>query len=247
MPAEVASRGYEQVGIVIEGEGCYNCLVRDGCRGNGKAIRMKNREKAQEVARQVARDTLRQVDPVRTAYLSDTKYVPAGETGGFFEVNFWGEDYQVAYPEGSVRNLKSGEEAGFSVELLLLHYLIRADGTHLADRWVAFRELPDALTYDPAFQGRTSVPLIRTYGHDRDGFVAAARALGGEHLSFGDASFMFALLPRVRMAIVLHLGDDEFPPAVTVLFDAATGHYLPTEDLAVLGGIVCGALRKHGR
>jgi len=203
LPAEVASRGYEQVGIVIEGEGCYNCLVRDGCRGNGKAIRMKNREKAQEVARQVARDTLRQVDPVRTAYLSDTKYVPAGETGGFFEVNFWGEDYQVAYPEGSVRNLKSGEEAGFSVELLLLHYLIRADGTHLADRWV--------------------------------------------DLSFGDASFMFALLPRVRMAIVLHLGDDEFPPAVTVLFDAATGHYLPTEDLAVLGGIVCGALRKHGR
>jgi hypothetical protein len=206
---------------------------------------MQNKEKAREVAGRVARNALRQADPVRIAYLSGARYVPDEANTGIFEVRFWGRDYGVSYPEGAVRELGNGEEPGFAVQLLLLHYLTTADGRPLADQWVAFRELPDALAYDSAFQGRTSLPLIQKFGYDREGFEAAARTLGGEPLSFGDASYMFQLLPCVRMAIVLHLGDDEFPPAVTVLFDAATGHYLPTEDVAVLAGMVCGALRKH--
>jgi len=66
----------------------------------------------------------------------------------------------------------------------------------------------------------------------------------GERLTFGDASYMFRLLPRLRMAVILHYGDDEFPPTVKVLFDAAAGHYLPTEDLSVLGGILASRLIK---
>jgi hypothetical protein len=208
---------------------------------------MQNKEKAREVAGRVAREALRRADPVRISYLSGARYTPDEADTGIFEVRFWGREYEVSYPEGAVRELGNGDEPGFAVQLLLLHYLTTADGRPLADHWVAFRELPDALAYDSAFQGRTSLPLIRAFGHDREGFVAAAQALGGEPLSFGDAAFMFRLLPCVRMAIVLHLGDDEFPPAVTVLFDAATGHYLPTEDVAVLGGMVCGTLQKHKR
>ena len=208
---------------------------------------MENKEKAREVAGRVARNALRQADPIQIAYLSGARYIPGEANTGMFEVRFWGRDYEVSYPEGTVRAVGDGEEPGFAVQLLLLHYLTKADGRPLADHWVAFRELPDALAYDSAFHGRTSLPLIQKFGHDREGFVAAAQALGGEPLSFGDASFMFQLLPCVRMAIVLHLGDDEFPPAVTVLFDAATGHYLPTEDVAVLGGMVCGTLRKQQR
>ena len=67
---------------------------------------------------------------------------------------------------------------------------------------------------------------------------------GVERLSFGDASFSFRLLPRVWLAVVLHLADDEFPASANVLFDAAVSHYLPTEDLAVLGGILTGRLIK---
>lgn len=206
---------------------------------------MQQKEEARRVARRVARAALRQVDPAVAAYLSDARYVPVAKGGGAFELRFWGRDYKVTYPDGEVRESDTGTPPGFAIELLLLHYLTKADGTPLADRWVAFRELPGALMYDSAFQGRTSFRLARVYGRDLEGFVAAAQGLGGEPLSFGDASFMFQILPRVRMAVVLHLADEEFPAAVTMLFDAATGNYLPTEDLAVLGGMFCGALVKH--
>jgi hypothetical protein len=52
------------------------------------------------------------------------------------------------------------------------------------------------------------------------------------------------VLPLVWLAVVLNLSDEEFPANVNVLFDGAASHYLPTEDLAVLGGIVAGRLIK---
>ena len=53
---------------------------------------------------------------------------------------------------------------------------------------------------------------------------------------------MFRVLPRVRVAAILHLGDDEFPAEASLLFDASVRHYLPIEDVAVLGGLVAGEL-----
>jgi hypothetical protein len=71
--------------------------------------------------------------------------------------------------------------------------------------------------------------------------------LRGESLSFGDASFLFRTLPRLWMAVVLYLADDEFPANANVLFDATASHYLPTEDLAVLGGLLAGRLIRVAR
>ncbi|MEJ2208321.1 MAG: DUF3786 domain-containing protein [Anaerolineae bacterium] len=76
------------------------------------------------------------------------------------------------------------------------------------------------------------------------GFQAAARAMGAESLSFGDASFLFRALPRLWMAVVLYVADDEFPASANVLFDASASHYLPTEDMAVLGGLLASRLIK---
>jgi hypothetical protein len=62
--------------------------------------------------------------------------------------------------------------------------------------------------------------------------------MAGERLAFGDTSFGFRALPSLWLAVVLHLADDEFPASANVLFDGAASHYLPTEDLAILGGLL---------
>ncbi len=59
---------------------------------------------------------------------------------------------------------------------------------------------------------------------------------GGEALSLGDASFRFRVLPRLDIAVLVWVGDEEEPGEARVLFDANAGHYLPAEDLAGLGG-----------
>jgi hypothetical protein len=201
-------------------------------------------EKGYQSALKQARNALQKLEPYKTAYTAGCDFF-AAEKGGQFAVPFFGESYVITFPGLQVRSA-SGQEPDTATHLILLHYLLHADGSPPADHWIAFRELPDGMVYDPAFQKRSSLRLAQEYGQDAKGFRAAAESLAGERLSFGDASYMFRLLPRVRMAVILYEADEEFGPRVNVLFDAAAGHYLPIEDLAVLGGMLASRLIKAG-
>lgn len=189
---------------------------------------------------------LQALDSWLVALRSDTKYTKLTESSGQIEVRFWGKDYVVHHPEISIEEVETGEEPPIAIQILILHYLINADGTRLADHWISFRELPGGRVYHAAFRQRADLRLAQAFGSDLDGFVAAAEALGGERLSYGDASFLFPMFPRLRLAAILHLADEEFPASASVLFDAAASHYLPMEDLAVLGGMLAGRLIKAG-
>lgn len=179
------------------------------------------------------------LEPQETAFRAAVTY-----DNGRFQVPFFGTMYHVHWPKGTIQRAADQEQVDIATQLLNLHYLLTADGTPLAAEWVAFRNLPGGLGYDAAFQGRANWRLAHAFGTDRSAFENAARALGGERLSFGDASFLFRLFPRAWLAVVLYLADDEFPASANVLFDAAVSHYLPTEDLAVLGGLLAGRLVK---
>ncbi len=188
------------------------------------------------------------LEPADAAARAAVVYEPLEPVRGRFTVPFFGTLYHVTWPEGQVRpGAGDGQDADVATQILLLHYLLTADGTPLASKWIAFRNLPGGLGYDAAFQGRANRRLAGAFGRDRAAFQAAARSLGGEPLAFGDASFLFRALPRLWLATVLYLADEEFSATANVLFDASAPHYLPTEDLAVLGGMLAGRLIKAGR
>ena len=203
-----------------------------------------SREEGYREALKQAVQRLQKMDPYEAAYKAGCEYRPE-EGGGYYTVPFFGQPYSVSFPKIAVRSA-SGAEADITTCLLILHYLIHAEGVPPADHWIAFRELPDGRVYDAAFLKRSPARLVQAYGTDVKGFAAAAQALGGERIAFGDAAFRFRLLPRLIMAAILHLGDEEFAPSANVVFDAAAGHYLPTEDLAVLGGMLAARLIKAG-
>ena len=182
------------------------------------------------------------LDPQKTAALAAVTY-----ENERFQVPFFGSIYHVHWPKGTIQRLADQREVDIATQILNLHYLLTADGTPLAAEWVAFRSLPGGLGYDAAFQGRANLRLAHAFGTGMSAFESASRALGGERLTFGDASFLFRLFPRVWLAVVLYLADDEFPASANVLFDAAVSHYLPTEDLAVLGGMLAGRLVRAVR
>ena len=158
--------------------------------------------------------------------------------GGAARIPLFGRPHVVTHPDGEV--LAAPEEpVHVAVGILLLHYLLTADGTPPAGAWSAYRELPDGLFYAASFAQRAEQPLARAFAASVEGldaFRAAARAAGGDALTLGDASFRFAALPRVDVAVLVWAGDDEEPGEARVLFDASAGHYLPAEDLAGLGG-----------
>jgi hypothetical protein len=159
-------------------------------------------------------------------------------------VPLFGAPHLVTHPGGEVTAAgpgpaEPGRPAHIAVAILLLHYLLTADGLPPAGTWSAYRELPDGMFYSFSFMQRAEQPVARAFAASPgglDAFRAAARALGGDSLTLGDAAFRFVALPRVDVAVLVWAGDDEEPGEARVLFDASAGHYLPVEDLAGLGG-----------
>ena len=174
-------------------------------------------------------------EPHAAAVQAGVVYRDQRQGKGEFVVAFWGRDYLVSYPQGAVRDAEAGEPPAMTVQIIILHYLVAADGCPMADRWIAFREFPGGLLYTAAFQRHVSAALAGAYGHDAAALARVGSRLGGERLGYGDASFRFRLLPRVALAVTLSVADDEFPADARVLFDAAANHYLSLEDLAGLG------------
>ena len=188
-------------------------------------------------------------DPMRAAALAGCTVEPEGVS-----VSFFGKPYRVTHPDGIITPAPATAPSPPaahrpvhpSVTIVLLHYLLTADGTPPADRWIAFRELPDGLFYAQAFAGHAEVLLAERFGAEQGlaAFHRAATTLGGMPLDLADASYRFQAFPRLAVAVLVWEGDDEFPGQARILFDAAAGHYLPTEDLSGVGDLLAHRLTR---
>ncbi|HJX39377.1 MAG TPA: DUF3786 domain-containing protein [Anaerolineae bacterium] len=192
------------------------------------------------------RDELATVDPVLLAARTGTAFERSNKGQGYFELPYISQTFHVSYPQFEAQDPETGKECWPGLRFLFLHYFHKADGAPLAHRWIAYRELPDGMFYFHAFQGYTGARLLKTFDNDLQRFKDAALATEGEAISHGDAGFLFWALPRIPMAVVYWLGDDEFPPNANVLFDASAGHYLSTDGLAVLGSELCSKIIRLG-
>jgi hypothetical protein len=185
-----------------------------------------------QIALDRARADWAAADPAVCCALAGCKYAMEG-----VEVPFFGVPHTVTHPSGAV-TAQVGDTvkaAHSSIVIVLLHYLLTADGTRPADRWVAFRELPDGLFYAQAFAGHAEELIAQRFGENVDAFRRACAALNGTPLDLAEASFRFEALPRLAVAVLLWSGDEEFPAQARILYDAVAGHYLPTEDLSGIG------------
>ncbi len=137
---------------------------------------------------------------------------------------------------------ENGDATSPYIQSLVLTYLQTADGVPRAGRWISYRELPNGNFYHQAFQGYAPNRLPKHWGTNVDGFIAACNALDGERLDFGNACFAFRVLPRIHIAAVYWLGDEDFPSQASILFDANVSHYMITDGLAVLGSKLVGEI-----
>jgi hypothetical protein len=192
-------------------------------------------EQAKALARRAGelRLGLRDRDPQQLSAATGSVFA-----SGAFRLDLFTQSVSLPFPDLEAVDSVSGKTLPLSVQALLLYYFSAADATPLAGRWISFAELPDGRVYNQAFQGYTGDLLARRFGADLPSFERASRLLAGGKISYGDAGFAFLALPRLSLSAVLWQGDDEFPAAGKVLFDASVTHYLPTEVCAILGGML---------
>lgn len=164
-----------------------------------------------------------------------------GEGGQKINIAFFSELYQIVFPQVTFYSpLK--KVVSLVTRILLLHYLIRADGKPLTERWIGYKDIPGGLLYADVFARRVTEPLRRRFGKSARSFREAGIKSGGRPSEFGDASFILWAFPYVPLQYVLWEGDEEFPPSVQLLFDTSVDHYLTLEDIVVLGQVTTGRL-----
>jgi hypothetical protein len=184
-------------------------------------------------ALELAQQKLRSMDPEEVARRSGAAFAPGGSSGEF-RLPILGKEYRIPYPDYVVYDGTTGRQAGVSPTLIGLHYLVTSDGSSPRGEWIPYRALPGGNVYQAAFRRRSVDIILGRFASDAEGFRRSAEAMGGTPANMGDASFVIDALPKLPMACVLWLGDDEQPAEASVLFDAGAPSHLHTEDLAAL-------------
>jgi hypothetical protein len=195
---------------------------------------------ANDAALQKALEEMKGIVPYAVASKSGTDY-----DGSRFRVPFFNRVFLVRYPEIEVIEEGNSAPVPQYLEIILLHYLLQASGIPVADEWIAYRQLPGSALFSARFMQMAVNPLLKAFGDDVEAFRVAGEAAGGIPITrTGDAAFKFMALPKIPMACIYYQGEEGIPSSVNILFDASAEHYLPTEDLSLLGVILVGALRK---
>ena len=184
------------------------------------------------------RGRLSLVPPTLLAGRTGASYLELGQGRGEFHLALLGASVVITYPDFHATAASTDAPLPAFKHALLLYYFLQSDGAPPAGNWISFADLPEGRIYSTAFQGYTGDELARAFRMDVDAFHSACQKADGVPVSFGDAAYRFSVLPRMDLLIVYHLGDEDFPSACNLLFDASASHSLPAEACAILGSML---------
>ncbi len=155
-------------------------------------------------------------------------------------VKFLNDEYEVDFSAKKIFSLTRNIEAKDYYKILILHYLANESNlpTIEKDRWISFKELEGGEIYFPAFRKRSIEPILRKYSDNPSGLYEKVDTFCGEKLDTGNAAISIRAFEKVKVGIVLWAKDEEFSADCNMLFNEGVRGLLPTEDVAVLGGIV---------
>jgi hypothetical protein len=180
-----------------------------------------------------------QADPTEVCRRSGAQF---DEATGSYLLDFLKERYRISPDSGEIDPMTgpiSEGDPSIDLQVIILTYLLNARGIPLADRLVAVGSLKGGKCF---FQGPHSFPLdplIAQYGSDIKGFLDRGLFLGGVQDVYGDVSVRFPALPRVPVVMVLWKADEEFPPRLSVVFDATVDQQLPLDAIYGLVTEIC--------
>lgn len=179
--------------------------------------------------------------------------------GDTLSVNFLNETYAVKENGKDIRVVNSSREVKINEKILLLHYLITADGTAPAREEVTLENIPGASFYYPTYKARTIDLIINKFAQAPSKFIASAKNMGFNLVKEGELNRLRSLvLPNVLISFVFwaparpdgRLPDEKAGQGgedlsnLKILYDKNITHYLPLEDIIIISELVCHKIIK---
>jgi hypothetical protein len=123
------------------------------------------------------------------------------------------------------------------LELIILVYLLNVSSDNTGEDIISVRDLKNA---------HQTAPILDLYGNNLEGFQSAAESLGGKSLDMADASYMLLPFPKIPLYYLLWVGDDEFEPNISILFDRSIEKHLAADAIWGLVNLVSNYLLTAG-
>ena len=181
---------------------------------------------------ELAAEKLRSLEPARVAENGGARLEADG-----LELDFVGQRIRVGLDPVLISG-PNGAEVGLTDQVLILHYLTKADGRPITGEWIAYREIPGAQAYHPVFHKRAMAPLIAGFGERPELLLELTRDLPASPGQGGDAAVIIQALPRVPLMLQVWKADEDFGAEAGVLLDRSIPGYFSAEDVAWLAGRV---------
>lgn len=163
---------------------------------------------------------------------------------GAYTLRVFGEEFLVAPSTRTITSLSDPDrKPEYLLGLAVPVYLTQAKDIPVSGELV--KEFRGGEFF---FRGSHTLPLeeiAEKYGEDRGLFVEAGGALGGAALPMGDAAFEFYVFPKVRMAFVLWLTDEEFPARASLLFDSNADRHIALDVVWAVALVACQRVLKY--
>jgi len=192
-----------------------------------------------ETARALALDTLLKLDVESCCANAGLSLEPDSSGIKRVPIPYIGNTYTLTVQNETIFFDDTSGPLKIPDQVLLLHYLITANGAPVEDKWITFREVPSGSFYYPAFVKRAIIPLVKCFGHAPEMLEKLAGTIGRIVELPGDKALKVLALPRVPVVLSLWKGDSEFPAEGNIYLDASVGSYLSTaEDVAYLASAV---------
>jgi len=164
------------------------------------------------------------------------------EKKGIYRLDIWGRSYEVMPEQSRITPRGEGPDTYRDyLYLFMLHYLMKAKAIPLSGQWVSEKDITGGTAF---FRGPHTLPtqiLAQAFGKDLQAFLDAGKRLGGTPLAMADAAFSFSITPRIPVAVLLWLGDDEFESEAKLLFDKTIEQHLPLDIIYALAVEICHA------
>lgn len=138
-------------------------------------------------------------------------------------------------PDQIVNTDYSGKTILISDQTLMLMYLKQASGLPAREQWVNFLQLPEGSHHYGPFMVDAINPMVDLFDGKQDLFLASLAEMGGQPVKMGDFGGLIPVLPKITLAAIIWVGDEEFPAKGNILFDVGISTYLDTAGAYVLG------------
>jgi hypothetical protein len=184
---------------------------------------------------ELAVENLRGQDDGQLAWLGATR------TGDAWRLTVLNSPLQVCLGDGRVL-ASDGSPVRPACQIIVLHYLGVRRRPEPGEPELTFAHLPDGLVYAVNYEARVIRRLCATAGRDADTLRAAASAVGAAPADGGSLAFDIDVLPRLRLRLIWHAGDEEFGPSAAILLPRGIAEMFCIEDVVVLSEMLVSRL-----